>query len=122
MKHVCLTHFRIRKLSLGSVSLLKLTCPLNYRAHLSAAQERKQEKPEYQQIVAQLDRLGFGSHYYTIEIGCLGHYLKETVSSMKKVSNLSFSKTRALLDKATALAINSSQRIFFACSNPTWTL
>ena len=68
--------------------------------------------PEYQQIVAELDRLGFMSHYYTIEIGCLGHYLKETVSSMKKVSNLSFSKTRALLDKAAAVAITSSQRIF----------
>ena len=41
---------------------------------------------------------------------------------MKKVSNLSFSKKRELLDKAAAVAITSSQRIFFACSNPTWTL
>ena len=97
-----------------TVSLLELTYPFNSRADLSAARERKQEKPEYQQIVAELDRLGFLSYYYTVEIGCLGHYLKETVSSMMKVSNLSFSKTRALLDKAAAVAITSSQRIFFA--------
>ena len=59
---------------------------------------------------------------HTVEIGCLGHYLTETVTSMKRVSNLSFSKTKALLDRAAAVAITSSQRIFYARSNPTWTL
>ena len=62
------------------------------------------------------------SHYHTVEIGCLGHYLTETLTSMKRVSNLSFSKTKALLDRAAAVAITSSQRIFYARSNPTWTL
>ncbi|XP_065907873.1 uncharacterized protein [Dysidea avara] len=97
-----------------SVVLLELTCPFNSRADLSAARERKQEKPEYLQIIAELDRLGFVSHYHTVEIGCLGHYLTETVTSMKRVSNLSFSKTKALLDRAAAVAITSSQRIFYA--------
>ena len=68
-----------------SVVLLELTCPFNSRADLSAARERKQEKPEYLQIIAELDRLGFVSHYHTVEIGCLGHYLTETVTSMKRV-------------------------------------
>jgi len=66
-----------------TVSLLELTCPFNSRADLFAARERKQEKPEYQQIVAELDHLGFVSHYYTIKIGCLGHYLKKTVRNFK---------------------------------------
>ena len=73
---------------LKTVSLLELTCLFNSRADLSAARERQQEKPEYQQIVAELDRLGIVCHYDTVEIGCLGYYLKETVpSGYEKVSN-----------------------------------
>jgi len=63
--------------------------------------------------------LGFVSQYYTIEIGYFGCYLKETVTSMKKVSNQSFSKLKAAIDKVAAVAITSSYNIFLARSNPT---
>jgi len=68
-------------------SLLELTCPFDSHAELSTAHECKQMKPEYLQIVSELSHLGFVSQYYTIAIGCLGHYFKETVTSMKQISN-----------------------------------
>ena len=99
-------------------ALLELTFQCDSRADLSAASQRKERKPEYQQIVAELDRLGVMSQYYTIEIGLLGHYLKET---MKQILNQSFSHSKATLDRAAAFAITASQTIFFARSIPTWT-
>jgi len=106
---------------LRTISLLELTCPFNSNADLSAARQRKESKLEYQQIVAELDRLGFVGKYFTIEIGCLGHYLKETINSMKLISHQSLSNSRASLDRAAAVAITSSQRIFLSRNNPTWT-
>ena len=91
----------------------------SYRIY--AGRECKQRKSEYLQIAAELDRLGFISQYYTIEIGCLRHCLKGTVTSVKQVSNQSLSKSKASLDRAAAVAFMiSSQRIFLARSNPTW--
>jgi len=57
------------------ISLLGPTCPFDSHADLSATWEHKQRKPEYLQIVSELDCLGFVSQYYTIEIGCFGRYL-----------------------------------------------
>ena len=54
-------------------ALLELTCPLDSMQHLEAARDRKQSKEEYLQILAELDRLGFPSHYDTIELSVLGH-------------------------------------------------
>jgi len=101
---------------LRTISLLELTCPFNY---LFAAHQRKESKLEYQQIVGELDHLGFASKYFTIEIGYLGHYLKETIKLMKLISHQTYSNSRALLDKAAAVAIATSQRIFLSRSNPT---
>jgi len=57
------------------------------------------KKLEYQQIAAELDHLGFVNKYFTIEIGCLGHYLKETIKSMKLILHHTYSNSRASLDK-----------------------
>jgi len=43
---------------LEAVSLLELTCLFNSHVDLSAACERKQRKPEYLQVVSELDCLG----------------------------------------------------------------
>jgi len=98
----------VYNVELRTVSLLEVTCPFNYHTDLSAACEHKQRKSEYLQIVAELDHLGFVSQYYTIEIGCLGHYLMETVTSMKQVSNHSFSRSKASLDRAATVAITEN--------------
>jgi len=44
---------------LKTISLLELTCPFNSSADLTAAHHRKALKPEYLQIVAELDSFGF---------------------------------------------------------------
>jgi len=51
------------------------------------------------------------SQHYTIEIGCLGHDLKETVGYINELSNQSSfpGKSKAALDRAAAVAIASSQ-------------
>ena len=41
----------------NSIALLELTCPLDSIHHLESARSRKQNKLEYQQLLADLDRL-----------------------------------------------------------------
>ena len=67
---------------------------------VTAAHHRKAQKPEYLQIVAELNCLGFSCEYHTVQIGCLGLFLKESISAMKTIMN------RKVLDKAAAIAIS----------------
>ena len=69
---------------LKAISFLvnELTYPLNSSADLTAAHNRKAQKPEYLQIVAELDCLGFSCTYHMVEIGCLGHFCKESISAI----------------------------------------
>jgi len=66
------------------IHLLELTCPFNSMEHLQAAWERKSSKMEYHLLISELDRLGFACQYVTVEIGCLGHYLPETIRALQK--------------------------------------
>ena len=50
-------------------------------------------------------------------VGCLGHYLPETIRALQKTIQQS---TAAILDKAAKKAIDSSQRIFLACNCVDW--
>jgi len=58
----------------NSITLLELTCPLDSVHHLESARSRKQNKLEYQQLLADLDRLNITTYYETLEISILGHY------------------------------------------------
>ena len=66
------------------MSILELTCPFDSLTDLTIARQRKEGKPEYQQIIG---HLGFVSQYYTVEIAFFGHYLNETITAMKNMSN-----------------------------------
>ena len=79
----------IHNVTCNSVALLELTCPLDSMQHLESARDRKQSKEEYLQILSELDRMGVPSHYDTIELSVLGHYLPSTLTSLH--SNLTFS-------------------------------
>ena len=48
-----------------SVAMLELTCPLDSVHHLEPAQNRKQSKVEYLQLLAECDRLNISSYYET---------------------------------------------------------
>ena len=76
--------------------------------------------PLQQLLISELDRLGYVSQYFTIEIGCLGHYLSESVRSLQAAVQQSAAVCRAMLDKAAQQAINCSQRIFLARNNKDW--
>jgi len=44
---------------------------------------RKQQKPEYLQLLAELNIANF--IYSTVEVGVLGHYLPDSVNALKDV-------------------------------------
>ena len=75
---------------------------------------------EYQLLISELDRLGFACQYATVEIGCLGHYLPETIGALQKTVQQSTAACRVILDKAAQKAIDSSQRIFLARNCVDW--
>ena len=47
------------------IALLELTCPLDSEHHPQSARLRKQNKVEYQQLLAELDRLNVSNYYET---------------------------------------------------------
>ena len=53
-----------------SITLLELTCPLDSIHHIQSARDRKQNKAEYLQLLAEFDRLNIDA----IEIIVLGHF------------------------------------------------
>jgi len=65
----------------SSLLLFELTCPLDSNHHLSQAWSHKQSKVEYQQILAELDRLGISNYYEIIEISVLDHYQQFSIKN-----------------------------------------
>ena len=63
-----------------------------------------------QLLISDLDRLGFACQYVTVEIGCLGHYLPETIKDLQKTIQQSTAACCTILDKAAWKAIDSSQK------------
>ena len=111
----------------SSVALLELTCPLDSNHHIESARSRKQNKPEYLQMLAEFDCLNVTNYYDTVEITVLGHY---QVSCVKNLCNLlkfvqtdlivSKSAIRNWLDAAAFASISASQRIFLARNCKEW--
>ena len=99
------------------ICLLELTCPFNSAEHLQAAREQKSSKIEYQLLISELDRLGYASQYFTIKIGCLGHYLSESIRALQAAIQQS---TAVLSSCIAQQAISSSQRIFLARDCDNW--
>ena len=104
------------------IRLLELTCPFNSTEHLQAARERKSNKVEYQLLLSELDRLGYISQYLTIEIGCLGHYLSDSIRALQATTGQSTRTCRSILDNAAQKAISCSQQIFLARNCIDWNI
>ena len=106
------------------MALLELTCPLDSEHHLEVARSRKQGKLEYQQLLAELDRLDFSNYYETLEVSVLGHYQKSSVKNVLHFihSDLSPAKAgvRQMLDTAAMKCISASQRIFMSRKCSEW--
>ena len=111
------------------MGIIELTCPLDSRQHLESAHCRKQQKPKYLQLLAELDRLNIANYYSTVEVSVLGHYLSDSVNALKDVvffmdQDLLFSKAivRAVLNEMAGASISASQRIFFGRNCKEWTI
>ena len=110
------------------MGIIELTCPLDSQQHLESAHCRKQQKPEYLQLLAELDRLNIANNYSTVEVSVLGHYLPDSVNALKDVffmdQDLLFSKAsvRAVLNEMAGASISASQRIFFGRNCKEWTI
>jgi len=64
-----------------TVALLELTCPLDSDHHLESARYHKQNKVEYQQMLAELGWLEFPNYYEILEVS-------DQCFSVKNVLNL----------------------------------
>jgi len=113
----------------SSMGIIELTCPLDSLQHLESARTRKQFKPEYVQLLAELDRLMISHCYRTVEVSVLGHFLPNSIFAIKDVINFTqqvpfFSKTsaRGLLTEMASASISASQRIFYGRNSKEWTI
>jgi len=100
--------------------ITELTCPLDSIQHIESARNRKLFKPEYVQLLAELDCLNISHCYRTVEISVVGHFQPSSISTIKDVVNftqqvLPFSKgnARELLNGMANPSISASQRIFY---------
>ena len=106
---------------------LELTCSLDSTQHLESARDRRQSKEEYLHILSELDCMGVPSHYDTIELSVLGHYLPSTLTSLHSTFNffhqvISKSMCRKLLDNAVGFSVLALREIFLARNCVEWTL
>ena len=110
-----------------SIALLELTCPLDSSQHIQAARDRKQNKVEYLQLLAEFDHLNISNYYDTIEISVLGHYQPSTVTNLLNLLTFvhpvvkpSRSAIKKLLDTAASASMLASRRIFLVKDCREW--
>ena len=120
-------HIVIYNQETNSIVMLELTCPLDSTDHLEATRDCKQGKMEYLEIMSEFQRLGVDSHYDTLELSVLGHYLPPSLASLKNcinfiqgVENFSKCDSRRILQSAATISISSSRRIFLARNCTEW--
>ena len=101
-----------------SITLFELSVVTNTKYHLSAANSRKEDR--YGPLLFDLQRTGLSVQLVTIEVGCLGHFMPETLANVARTCNLSKRKVRLLFERAAEIAISCSYRIFNARSSEQW--
>ena len=110
-----------------TITLLELTCPLDSAQHIQAARNRKQNKVEYLQLLAEFDRHNIPYHYETIEISVLGHYQLSTIKNLLNLLNfvhpeVSTSKSiiKKYLDDAASASKMTSRKSFLVREFKEW--
>ena len=104
--------------STDSIALLELSVVTNTEHHLLAARNRKEDC--YGSLLTDLQQAGFSVNLVTIEVGCLGHFMPETVSKLSDVCHLPKNTIRCILQQAARVAISCSYRIFNSRASTTW--
>ena len=69
------------------IGIIKLSCPLDSIQHIESACNRKLVKPEYMQLMVELDRLNVSHCYRTVEVSVLGHFQSSSIIAIKDMVN-----------------------------------
>jgi len=69
-----------------------------------------------------LQHTGLAADLITIEIGCLGHFMPETISGVAEACQVAKRFVRALFEQGTHTAVSCSYRIFNVRTSPVWDL
>jgi len=100
-----------------SIYLFELTVPTNAQEHLLAARARKEDR--YNSLVYNLQCTGLAVDLIPIEIGCLGHFMPETITQVATACCISKRIIQPLFEQAARIAISCSYRIR---ASPEWDL
>ena len=103
-----------------SICLFELTVPTNTQQHLLAARARKEDR--YSSLQYDLQLSGLTVNLVPIEIGCLGHFLSETIAQMATACEVPKKTIRSLFEQAARIAVSCSYRIFNSRASPGWDL
>ena len=106
--------------SADSIMLLELSVVTNTitKQHFLAAKTRKEDR--YGSLLSDLQHAGYVVDLLTIEVGCLGHFMPETVSKLSTVCHLPKRSINQILQRAARVAISCSYRIFNSRTSLLW--
>ena len=102
-----------------SICLFELTVPTNTQQHL-AARARKEDR--YSSLQYDLQFSGLTINLVPIEIGCLGHFLSETIAQVATACEVPKKTVRSLFEQEARIAVSCSYRIFNFRVSPDWDL
>ena len=100
------------------IALIELSVVTNTEHHLLAARNRKEDR--YGSLLTDLQQAGFSVNLVTIEVGCLGYFMPETISKLSNVYHLPKNTIRCILQQAARVVISCSYRIFNSRASTTW--
>ena len=88
--------------------MIELTIPSDSRAAMIKAKERKNNKPNYNSLIGDLEDRRLAVNYRTLEIGSLGHYLPDAVFCIIRSFQLTKSEAKQVLHKASRVSSDCS--------------
>ena len=104
-----------------TLHLVELTVCGNTPSAMAAAHNRKANKLEYLHLLSDIRRKGWIASYSTIEIGALGHYNPDSLSTLSASwQDIRMSEWRKILTSGATTAISCSQVIFHSRANSAW--
>ena len=104
-----------------TVKLLELTVPANTLENIANARMRKQTKQNYISLLTDLEAAGFSANLDTLEIGSLGHFTKEAITTFHAIHEAQNRRSTAnLLHKLSKIAVACSAHIFQARCSTDW--
>ena len=94
------------------------TCTQQYPA--TSARARKED--QYSSLQYDLQLSGLSANLISIEIGCLGHFMPDTIAQVVNAFEVAKKTVRCLFEQTARTAISCSYRIFKSRASPDWDL